>query len=414
MIGGGQDEAEARAAAAPNPAVRWLDWVPAAELPALVAGHHVCLGIFGTSAKALRVVPNKVFQGAAAGCAIVTSDTPPQRRALGDAAVLVPPGDPEALAAALVRLADDRAELARLRLAARKLAQQQFAPEQIVAPLTARLVPADGTERSRDLHGEEFGMVSSSATVRPRADVNAVAPLTPNAWLRYDVISRLLPPGITDVLEIGCGQGSLGARLTQRYRYVGVELDQTSCAVARRRISATGDGEVRNISFSDLGDERFDLVCAFEVLEHIEDDATTLKEWATRLRPGGWLMLSVPAHQRRFAPADEMAGHFRRYDPEAMAALLTSCGFTDIRIRQYGVPLGYLLEAARNQIARRRLAASPGQSLAERTAGSGRLLQPSGGAIGAVNRWGTAPFRTLQRAFPDRGTGLVALARFRG
>jgi glycosyltransferase involved in cell wall biosynthesis/SAM-dependent methyltransferase len=414
MIGGGQDEAETRAAAAANRAVRWLDWVPAADLPALVAGHHVCLGIFGTSAKALRVVPNKVFQGAAAGCAIVTSDTPPQRRALGDAAVLVPPGDPEALAAALVRLAGDRAELARRRLEAHKLAQQQFAPERIVAPLTAKLAPVGGSGRSRDLHDEEFGMVSSSAAVRPRANVNAVAPLTPNAWLRYDVISRLLPSGITDVLEVGCGQGSLGARLAQRYRYVGVEPDQISWQVATRRVRATGGGEVRNISFSDLGEERFDLVCAFEVLEHIEDDAMTLKEWATRLRPGGWLMLSVPAHQRRFAPADQMAGHFRRYDPEGMAALLTSCGFTDIRIREYGFPLGYLLEAARNQIARRRLAASPGQSLAERTAGSGRLLQPSGGAIGAVNRWGTAPFRVVQRAFPNTGTGLVVLARLPG
>ena len=68
--------------------------MPAAELPALVAGHDVCLGIFGSAAKAARVVPNKVFQGAAAGCALVTSDTPPQRRVLDGAAVLVPPGDP--------------------------------------------------------------------------------------------------------------------------------------------------------------------------------------------------------------------------------------------------------------------------------------------------------------------------------
>ena len=72
-------------------------------------------------------------------------------------------------------------------------------------------------------------MVSSSAATRPKVNVNAVAPLTPNAWLRYDVIRRMLPAGVTDVLEIGCGQGSLGARLAQRYRYVGVEPDQTSC-----------------------------------------------------------------------------------------------------------------------------------------------------------------------------------------
>jgi glycosyltransferase involved in cell wall biosynthesis len=139
MIGHGQDEAAAKTAAAANPGVRWLDWVPAADLPALAASHDVCLGIFGTGDKALRVVPNKVFQGAAAGCAIVTSDTPPQRRTLGDAAVLVPPGDPQALAAALVRLAGDRAELARLRRQARELAEREFAPGQIVAPLARRL-----------------------------------------------------------------------------------------------------------------------------------------------------------------------------------------------------------------------------------------------------------------------------------
>jgi SAM-dependent methyltransferase len=411
MIGGGQDAAGTRAAAAANHAVRWLDWVPAGQLPALVASHHVCLGIFGTGDKALRVVPNKVFQGAAVGCAIVTSDTAPQRRALGDAAVLVPPGNPEALAAALLRLADDRGELVRLRRDVHRLARQEFAPERIVAPLAERLSPADAPPRSRDSHDEEFGMLSSSTATRPKVNVNAVAPLTPNAWLRYDVIRRMLPAGVTDVLEIGCGQGSLGARLARQYRYVGVEPDQTSCAVAQRRISAAGAGDVRNVAFDALGDERFDLVCAFEVLEHIEDDATTLKEWAARLRPGGWLLLSVPAHQHRYAPADELAGHFRRYDPEGMTALLASCGFTETKIREYGFPLGYLLEAGRNQIARRRLAASVGQSLAERTAGSGRLLQPSGGTMGAVTRWGTAPFRVLQRAFPDTGTGLVVLAR---
>jgi len=141
MIGNGQDQAAAKRAAAANTSVRWLDWVPAAELPALVAAHDVCLGIFGTSDKALRVVPNKVFQGAAAGCAIITSDTAPQRRVLGDAAVLVPPGDPAALADALLRLAADRDGLLKLRHAARQLAAQRFTPEQVVAPLTDRLLP---------------------------------------------------------------------------------------------------------------------------------------------------------------------------------------------------------------------------------------------------------------------------------
>ena len=149
MIGNGQDLAESQAAAALNQSVRWISWVAPAELPAIVAGHDVCLGIFGTGQKALRVVPNKVFQGAAAGCAIVTSDTPPQRRALGDAALLVPPGDAEALAAALLRLADDRAELVRLRAAAWQLAADRYAPGRLAAPLLARLESAARSTRRR-------------------------------------------------------------------------------------------------------------------------------------------------------------------------------------------------------------------------------------------------------------------------
>jgi glycosyltransferase involved in cell wall biosynthesis len=147
MIGRGQDEAETKRAAAANQSVRWLDWVPAAELPALVASHDVCLGIFGTGDKAMRVVPNKVFQGAAAGCAVITSDTAPQRRVLGtvsqeSGAVLVPSGDPAALADALLRLANDREALLKLRHAARQLAAERFTPEQVVRPLTDRLLPS--------------------------------------------------------------------------------------------------------------------------------------------------------------------------------------------------------------------------------------------------------------------------------
>ena len=80
-------------------------------------------------------MPNKVYQGAAAGCAIVTSDTKPQRRALGDAAVYVPAGDADALAEALPRLAGRPDELAAHRAAARARAVEAFRPEVVVAPL---------------------------------------------------------------------------------------------------------------------------------------------------------------------------------------------------------------------------------------------------------------------------------------
>jgi SAM-dependent methyltransferase len=253
-------------------------------------------------------------------------------------------------------------------------------------------------------------MVSGSTSTRPNLD--ALAPLAPNAWLRFDLITRMLPPGVRDVLEVGCGQGSVGARLAQRYQYLGIEPDATSFDVARQRVAAMGSGEVRQVSLADLGDERFDLVCAFEVLEHMADDKATVTEWAQKVRPGGWLLMSTPAHQRRYGPFDKLVGHFRRYDPDVMTALLRDCGFTDITVRQYGMPLGYVLEAGRNVIGKRRLArAAATSSYEERTAGSGRLLQPTGGVRGSAIRWGTAPFRLVQRAFPNTGVALVVRAR---
>ncbi|MDG4821174.1 glycosyltransferase [Asanoa sp. WMMD1127] len=139
MVGKGQDYAACRAAAAANPRVTWVDWVTAAELPGLVAAHDVSLGIFGTTDKAQNVVPTKVFQGAAAGCAIVTSDTAPQRRTLGDDALLVPPGDAVALTETLRALAADPALLARYQRSAAARAADQFAAATVVEPIRARV-----------------------------------------------------------------------------------------------------------------------------------------------------------------------------------------------------------------------------------------------------------------------------------
>jgi SAM-dependent methyltransferase len=247
---------------------------------------------------------------------------------------------------------------------------------------------------------------------------NAVLPpLSPNGWLRWEVVSRLLPPGRLDVLEMGCGQGGFGARLAQRYRYVGVEPDAVSSAVARTRVEAAGGaGEVRQGDLAVVGDdELFDLVVAFEVIEHIEDDAGALAGWAAHLRPGGWLLLSTPAWQKRFGPADEMVGHFRRYDPPVLRSRLEGAGLTDVELVHFGAPLGYLLEAGRNAVGKRRLAspAAPAASasMAERSEASGRTLQPSTSWTATAARLGTLPFRKLQNAFPGTGPGLVARAR---
>lgn len=400
MIGQGQERAATEAEAG-DATVRWLDWVDADDLPTVVADHDVCLGIFGTGAKALRVVPNKAYQGAAAGCAVVTSDTPAQRAALGSAGFYTPPGDADALAAALAALGRDSTRLARARRAAVARASRAFTPAAVVAGL------AEALGRAHD------GPVTRGTTTGPAAaspQPPAAPPLAPNAALRWHVVRRhvqALAP--STVLECGTGQGAIGARLCQQAAYVGVEPDAESRATAARRLPP---GARLLTGVDELGDdERFDLLCAFEVLEHLDDDAGTLARWAARVRAGGHVLVSVPADPWRFGPADEAAGHFRRYSARDLADLFASAGLVAESVRHYGHPLGAVLEAGRNAVARRRLAAGATPTdMASRTAGSGRHLQPPDWAGTAV-WWATGPFRHIQDRFPDRGRGLVGLAR---
>ncbi len=142
MAGHGQELAKTMQLIKTNKAtvsIKWLNWVDNQDLPRLVADHDICLGIFGTSQKALEVVPNKVYQGSAVGCAIITSDTEPQRRLLADAATYVPPGDPKALLTALYGLINDRSELLKMRQAALSHAQSCFSPKKVIEPLIGKI-----------------------------------------------------------------------------------------------------------------------------------------------------------------------------------------------------------------------------------------------------------------------------------
>ncbi len=113
--------------------VERVAWVPYAELPAELWRCGCALGVFGTSDKAMRVIPNKAYQALACGTPLVTAGTPGSRELLvdGESALLVPPGDPAALAAAVRRLATDPA--LRSRVAAGGLAAyQEHASEDVL------------------------------------------------------------------------------------------------------------------------------------------------------------------------------------------------------------------------------------------------------------------------------------------
>lgn len=236
----------------------------------------------------------------------------------------------------------------------------------------------------------------------------SLPPLAPNAWLRFDRIQQLVDGWApASVLEIGAGGGSVGARLAGARSYCALEPDDSSRNVAESRMPA-GSRVIADLD--EVAGELFDLVCAFEVLEHIEDDAGSLRSWIDHVAPGGRVLLSVPAHMSRFSTADEIVGHFRRYDPDALEDVLSDAGLAEVTIESYGFPLGHVLETARNALARR---SDVSGGIQERSAASGRFHQPRTELAATLTRLGTAPFRLAQRPFRNgtRGVGLLAWGR---
>jgi glycosyltransferase involved in cell wall biosynthesis len=140
LIGGGQTyepvARRVRDAALRN--VSLESRVDAAALPARIARADICLGIFGTTPKALRVVPNKVYQCMGMNRAVITADTPAAREFFHDQrdVALVPPGDGAALAARILTLARDARMRGGLADAAGELARREFS----AVPIARRFV----------------------------------------------------------------------------------------------------------------------------------------------------------------------------------------------------------------------------------------------------------------------------------
>ncbi len=229
--------------------------------------------------------------------------------------------------------------------------------------------------------------------------------------MRWAALAPYLPPVRgTAVVELGCGLGAFGARLASRYEgYTGVEPDPRSAAVARERLAPWAAAVVA--SADELPDHAAQLVCAFEVLEHLPDDAAELRRWCRLGAPGALVVVSVPAEPQRYGAWDEKVGHHRRYTREGVADLFRAAGVEPVEVRHYGYPFGYALEGARNLLARRAADDVRGVPLARRTESSGRQRQARSAAMGMLRAGVSRPFVAWQRRRPDRGPGIVAVGR---
>lgn len=152
-----------------------------------------------------------------------------------------------------------------------------------------------------------------------------------------------LPPG--RLLEVGPGAGALLTELAARgFQCEALELSQDARILAQAVLRSEHLDIPVHDDFSPAWKERFDYVVAFDVLEHVKFDREALARWISWLRPGGVLLLSVPAHMKLWTAGDEWAGHFRRYERDDLVALLAAEGVVLDAFECYGFPLSNLTE----------------------------------------------------------------------
>jgi SAM-dependent methyltransferase len=148
-------------------------------------------------------------------------------------------------------------------------------------------------------------------------------------------IVDLLEPNLGDrVLEVGAGHGTFTELLAPGRTVVATELSSRSVAQLRHRFADRPDVEVLETDVRGAGDSGpYDAAVLINVLEHIEDDGDVLNDLVSVLRPGGRLILWVPAFEGLYSDFDRRVGHFRRYRIPQLRSTLVAAGFEPVELR---------------------------------------------------------------------------------
>jgi SAM-dependent methyltransferase len=236
---------------------------------------------------------------------------------------------------------------------------------------------------------------------------------TPSYLLKRRVILDYLDRiRAKDFLEVGCGCGDLLHALERKgYGGTGIDISNDALEVAVRKLSS-GRICVSCCSPDDLT-KRYDVVIASEVMEHHQDDSAFLLQLRERIRDGGWLLLTVPAHMKDWGANDDFCGHVRRYERDELKNKLSAAGFCEIEIYSYGVPVYNIMKPFYDRAIGSELNLADQM---EKTAGSSAMrLMPQGGSLFRImfNDLTMYPFYLLQRLFytTDLGKGLFAAAQ---
>lgn len=138
-------------------------------------------------------------------------------------------------------------------------------------------------------------------------------------------ISRLSLPKNAQILEAGCGTGGNLQMLSRHGRVSAMELDEVACQLANKR-------QVTQVKRGSLPDNipfrlQYDLILILDVIEHLDDDFSALKALYYKLKPGGYLLITVPAYQFLWSEHDEINHHKRRYRLKGLKQVVKKAGY---------------------------------------------------------------------------------------
>lgn len=148
-------------------------------------------------------------------------------------------------------------------------------------------------------------------------------------------LSRLKPWTGRRIMDAGCGIGNGTELLLESADYVlAADLSRQNIEALKDRFSDRSQVEplqvdlVSNLGF--LSDRKLDTILCMDVLEHIEDDSSLLRQFGSIVQPGGHLLIKVPACEWLFGSVDRASGHFRRYSRRTLADVASRAGWEPV------------------------------------------------------------------------------------
>jgi ubiquinone/menaquinone biosynthesis C-methylase UbiE len=148
-----------------------------------------------------------------------------------------------------------------------------------------------------------------------------------------ELIDRLAMPAGARLLDVGCGTGANLKAFNKEFERVGIDASDAALEFCHQRgLKSLVRAKIEQ---SGLEKDDFDVVTALDVLEHVDDDMQALRELRRVSKPGGFILITVPAFGFLWSEHDEALHHRRRYTTAELESKLTAAGFQVVRISYF-------------------------------------------------------------------------------